>query len=128
GAERSEGRWMSPESGRDGESTRDREARGGGAGRGRRPSRRGVLVGVGLAGVGGVLAGCSTAAVPYDANEAGIPQNGPAAGAMPGPGAMTSQGATPGPGATPSTPAARAGGATRAPALTNAKPPGTVHP
>jgi len=33
--------------------------------------RRGVLLGVGLAGIGGVLAGCSTAPVPYDANEAG---------------------------------------------------------
>lgn len=37
-----------------------------------RASRRGVLLGVGLAGVGGALAGCSTAAVPYDANEAGV--------------------------------------------------------
>lgn len=36
-----------------------------------RATRRGVLLGVGLAGMGGVLAGCSTAAVPYDANEAG---------------------------------------------------------
>ncbi len=36
-----------------------------------RATRRGVLLGVGLVGVGGVLAGCSTAAVPYDANEAG---------------------------------------------------------
>ena len=36
-----------------------------------RTTRRGVLLGVGLAGMGGVLAGCSTAAVPYDANEAG---------------------------------------------------------
>lgn len=35
-------------------------------------TRRGVLLGVGLAGVGGALAGCSTAAVPYDADEAGI--------------------------------------------------------
>jgi Rieske Fe-S protein len=34
-------------------------------------TRRGVLLGVGIAGVGGVLAGCSTAAVPYEANEAG---------------------------------------------------------
>jgi Rieske Fe-S protein len=33
-------------------------------------SRRGVLLGVGIAGIG--LAGCSTAAVPYDANEAGV--------------------------------------------------------
>jgi Rieske Fe-S protein len=36
-----------------------------------RATRRGVLLGVGLVGVGGVLAGCSTAAVPYDANEEG---------------------------------------------------------
>jgi Rieske Fe-S protein len=33
-------------------------------------SRRAVLLGAGIAGVG-VLAGCSTAAVPYDANEEG---------------------------------------------------------
>ena len=37
-----------------------------------RATRRGVLLGVGLASVGGVLAGCSTAPVPYDANEAGV--------------------------------------------------------
>jgi Rieske Fe-S protein len=37
-----------------------------------RTSRRGVLLGVGLVGVGGALAGCSTAAVPYGANEAGV--------------------------------------------------------
>jgi len=38
---------------------------------------------VGLAGLGGTLAGCSTAAVPYDANEAGVPpQDGPAPSAM----------------------------------------------
>jgi Rieske Fe-S protein len=36
----------------------------------RRASRRGVLLGVGMAGIG--LAGCSTAAVPYDSNEAGV--------------------------------------------------------
>ena len=36
-----------------------------------RATRRGVLLGVGLAGMGGVLAGCSTAAVPYGADEAG---------------------------------------------------------
>jgi Rieske Fe-S protein len=36
----------------------------------RRASRRGVLLGVGIASIG--LAGCSTAAVPYDANEAGV--------------------------------------------------------
>lgn len=37
-----------------------------------RATRRGVLLGAGIAGVGGVLAGCSTAAVPYEANEAGM--------------------------------------------------------
>ena len=36
----------------------------------RRATRRGVLLGVGVAGIG-TLAGCSTAAVPYDANLAG---------------------------------------------------------
>ncbi len=44
-----------------------------------RATRRGVLLGVGLAGVGGALASCSTAAVPYDANEAGVPPGGQAA-------------------------------------------------
>jgi len=46
-----------------------------------RATRRGVLLGVGIAGIGGVLAGCSTAAVPYDADEAGaVPgQQAPAA-------------------------------------------------
>ena len=43
-----------------------------------RTTRRGVLMGVGLAGLGGALAGCSTAAVPYNANEAGqLASNGP---------------------------------------------------
>ena len=43
-----------------------------------------VLLGaVGLAGLGATLAGCSTAAVPYDANEAGVPPaGGPAPPAM----------------------------------------------
>ncbi len=46
-------------------------------------TRRGVLLGAGLAGLGAVLAGCSTAAVPYDANEAGVVEPGtPAASAM----------------------------------------------
>jgi Rieske Fe-S protein len=36
-----------------------------------RATRRGVLLGVGIVGIGGALAGCSTAAVPYDANEQG---------------------------------------------------------
>lgn len=55
-----------------------------------RATRRGVLLGVGLAGVGGVLAGCSTAAVPYGANEAGVapgeavvPSAGPTMGDQP---------------------------------------------
>jgi Rieske Fe-S protein len=37
----------------------------------RRPTSRRVLLGAGLAGLGGALAGCSTAAVPYGADEAG---------------------------------------------------------
>jgi Rieske Fe-S protein len=83
---------MTPESKRDSESSGERDPR---------PTRRGVLLGVGLAGLGGVLAGCSTAAVPYDANEAGVPPNGLAPGGMPSSGAMTSQ-AAPGSRATPS--------------------------
>jgi Rieske Fe-S protein len=105
---------MTPQSGRDGESTRDGESRSSSAGRDPRPTRRGVLLGVGLAGLGGVLAGCSTAAVPYDANEAGVPPNGPA------PGAMTSP-AAPGSGAMSSSPAPRGGQASR-PARKKAKP------
>jgi Rieske Fe-S protein len=42
-------------------------------------SRRALLLGVGLAGACGALAGCSTAAVPYDANEAGQAPGAPAA-------------------------------------------------
>ena len=118
---------MTPQSGRDGESTRDSESRSGGAGRDPRPTRRGVLLGVGLAGLGGVLAGCSTAAVPYDANEAGVPPNGQAPGAMPSSGAMTSQSATPGSGAMSSSPAPRGGaGQSAQPARKKAKPKGTV--
>jgi Rieske Fe-S protein len=105
---------MTLQSGRDGEATPDGESRSGGAGRDPRPTRRGVLLGVGLAGLGGVLAGCSTAAVPYDANEAGIPPNGPA------PDAMASSGA-PGSGAMSSSPAPRGGQASR-PARKKAKP------
>src|SRR5690348_11877668 len=77
------------------------------------PTRRGVLLGVSLAGLGGALAGCSTAAVPYGANEAGAVPGGQgpgaqragaqgpgtqgqgstaASGTMSGPGAMSSQG------------------------------------
>jgi Rieske Fe-S protein len=66
------------------------------------PTRRGMLLGaVGLAGLGGALAGCSTAAVPYDANEAGVPpQDGPKPSAI----AMNPSGA-----AAPSAPASSAG-------------------
>src|SRR6266568_4696807 len=42
-------------------------------------SRRAVLLGAGLAGACGALAGCSTAAVPYNANEAGQAPGAPAA-------------------------------------------------
>jgi Rieske Fe-S protein len=105
---------MTLQSGRDGESTPVGESRSSGAGRDPRPTRRGVLLGVGLAGLGGVLAGCSTAAVPYNANEAGIPPNGPA------PDAMASSGA-PGSGAMSSSPAPRGGQASR-PARKKAKP------
>jgi Rieske Fe-S protein len=108
---------MTLQSGRDGESTPDGESRSG-AGRDPRPTRRGVLLGVGLAGLGGVLAGCSTAAVPYDASEAGVPPNGPA------PGAMTSP-AAPGSGAMSSSPSPRGGQASR-PARKKAKAKGTV--
>jgi Rieske Fe-S protein len=80
------------------ESTRGSESTGGGESRqDPRPTRRGVLLGVSLAGLGGVLAGCSTAAVPYDANEAGVvDQDGPAPSsqaAMPSSGGMPSSGA-----------------------------------
>ena len=70
------------------ENTRDSESRsgviagpGGDAQPDPHPTRRGVLLGVSLAGLGGALAGCSTAAVPYGANEAGaVPgAGGPAA-------------------------------------------------
>jgi Rieske Fe-S protein len=52
---------------------------------GPRPTRRGVVLlgAVGLAVLGGTLAGCSTAAVPYDANEEGVvEQDGPKPSAM----------------------------------------------
>jgi Rieske Fe-S protein len=61
------------------------------------PTRRGVLLGVSLAGLGGALAGCSTAAVPYGASEAGaVP--GQAPGAMPTSPAMATSGAMSSPG------------------------------
>lgn len=61
------------------------------------PTRRGVLLGVSLAGLGGALAGCSTAAVPYGANEAGAVPGGQGPGtqgpSMQGQGAMATSGA-----------------------------------
>ena len=116
----SEGRSMTPES------TRGSESSSTGAGQDPRPTRRGVLLGAGLAGLGGVLAGCSTAAVPYDASEAGIPPNGAAQLAVPSPGAMTSQGGTPGPAGMSSSSAPAGGGQDGRPARKKAEPEGTV--
>jgi Rieske Fe-S protein len=52
-----------------------------------------VLLGAaGLAGLGGTLAGCSTAAVPFDANEAGVPPRdvpAPSATAVSPPGSVS---------------------------------------
>ena len=87
---------MTPESNRASESTSGGELdRGGEAQQHLRPTRRGVLLGVSLAGLGGTLVGCSTAAVPYDANEAGVvnADAGPAQAAMPSSGAMSGSGA-----------------------------------
>lgn len=86
---------MTPEHTRDGESSSG-VTRGadGGARPDPSPTRRGLLVGVGLAGLGGALAGCSTAAVPYGANEAGAVPGGQgmAGPASQGQGAMASSG------------------------------------
>jgi len=87
----------------------------GGSGPDPRPARRGVLLGVGLVGLGGALAGCSTTAVPYDANEAGVPPNGPAQAAMPSSGGMSS---SPAP--------ARSSQPARKKARKTARPKGTV--
>jgi Rieske Fe-S protein len=55
-------------------------------------TRRGVLLAAGLAG----LAGCSTAAVPFDANEAGaVKQDSPAASATASPGPASPMSASP---------------------------------
>ena len=99
------------------------------------PTRRGALLGVGLAGLGGALAGCSTAAVPYDANEAGVAPGGQAQGAMPNSGAVSSpgggmsssgaSGAMSGQGGMPSTPAP-AGGLPSSKPKKDAKITGTV--
>jgi len=72
---------------------------GGDAQRYPRPTRRGVLLGVSLAGLGGAMAGCSTAAVPYNANEAGVAPGGPAQAGTPDPGVMSSAGGMPSSGA-----------------------------
>jgi Rieske Fe-S protein len=90
-----------------------------------------VLLGVSLAGLGGALAGCSTAAVPYGANEAGAVPGAQGQG-MPGPssqgqGSMATSGTMSGPGggmqASPS-PSNRA--QSSRPAKQGAKAAGTV--
>jgi Rieske Fe-S protein len=86
------------------------------------PARRGVLLGVSLAGLGGVLAGCSTAAVPYGANEAGAVPGGQAPGAMSAPATMATSGTMSGPGgAMQASPAPSPSAANK-----GAKPAGTV--
>ena len=92
---------MTPEHTRDGEpSSGVTPGADGGARPDPSPTRRGLLVGVGLAGLGSALAGCSTAAVPYGANEAGaVPAGqGMAGPASQGQGAMASSGTMSGPG------------------------------
>jgi Rieske Fe-S protein len=78
-----------------------------------------VLLGAGVAsvaGLGGALAGCSTAAVPYGANEAGvIPQDGPVPSAL----AMAPSTMAPSAGATQ-------GGSTAGPEHTHAASRGIV--
>jgi len=97
-------------------STRDSESSTiGGSGPDPRPTRRGVLLGVGLVGLGGALAGCSTTAVPYVATEAGVLPNGPAQAAMPSSGGMSS---SPAP--------ARSSQPARKKARKTARPKGTV--
>ena len=127
---------MTPESNRASESTSGGELdQGGEAQQYPRPTRRGVLLGVSLAGLGGTLAGCSTAAVPYDANEAGVvnANGGPAQAAMPSSGAMSSSGAMPSSGALsspgPASPAqggSAQGGSTQSKAKKDAKVTGMV--
>jgi Rieske Fe-S protein len=95
------------------------------------PTRRGVLLGVSLAGLGGALAGCSTAAVPYGANEAGAVPGGQAPGAMSPPAAKTTSGTMSSPGGTMSASPAPShstqdGGGQPSPAKKSAKPVGTV--
>jgi Rieske Fe-S protein len=78
-----------------------------------RPTRRGVLLGgAGLAALGGTLAGCSTAAVPYDADEAGVPQGEAARAAA----AMAPSAGPASTGAMPSSPAPKSAAPKKAPA------------
>jgi len=118
---------MTPESMRDGGSSSGGEPPvGDGAQRHPRPTRRGLLLGVGLAGLGGALAGCSTAAVPYDANEAGVVP-GADEGVMPTSGAMSSPGSgMSGPGAMASASAPAAPAPASATPTKSAKLTGTV--
>jgi Rieske Fe-S protein len=112
---------------------RDGESRSG-TGPDPRPTRRGVLVGVSLAGLGGALASCSTAAVPYDANEAGVAPNTPTqsagsasgagSGAMSSSSPMPTSAGTPGGGMNSSQ--APSGGAQAQKAKKKAKVTGTV--
>jgi Rieske Fe-S protein len=110
---------MTPEHTRDGESRSGVTPGTSGCARpGPCPTRRGVLLGVSLAGLGGALAGCSTAAVPYGANEAGAVPGAQGQG-MPGPssqgqGSRATSGTMPGPG----------GGGMQAPSPTHS-PPGS---
>ncbi len=84
------------------------------------PTRRGVLLGVSLAGLGGALAGCSTAAVPYGANEAGaVPGSQPSAN-------MATSGPMPTSSATPSSPAPASSIPDAGQSSPAAKPAGTV--
>jgi Rieske Fe-S protein len=67
----------------------------------RRATRRGVLLGVGLVGIGGSLTGCSTAFVPYDSNEQGQPpkdetDSSPSAAAGTSGGSMSTSGSSSG--------------------------------
>jgi Rieske Fe-S protein len=68
-------------------------------------TRRCVLLGAGILGVAGVLTACSTAAVPYDANDAGQ-----APGTAPAAPAATGNGRAGGPAAQPSRSASGKGG------------------
>ena len=86
---------MTPESRRGSESESGASDPGGDVQQHPRPTRRGVLLGVSLAGLGGALAGCSTAAVPYGANEAGVVPDGQPQAAMATSGAMAGQGGMP---------------------------------